>query len=361
MSEHLTKEEATSFFAEFYHGEHHIPRGGVKDFGYGWVIKHDRGDLATYDYDQLTRLVLMAHDKCIRVSIMPYNFNSVKIAIWKRKREGGMSERHPAIEHVLETYNQMSNNQLPAEVQEQTKTEAIAIIEYLRENYKRRKDHWTDNFNIANLTDEGVYELFKQKQSFTATDVNGGEVSGATDWKAKYDEAQKLYLQQKEFTEKWRNEGLGGAIMVSKLQQEHAALKDRSDKLLEVLEQIVHARVPANEREYISWFVTAKNIAGGAISNWAAESETLAWKEEEEYPKLTPEQIEERKAAIDWYRNPDGKKEAVEFAQWIADEGWKPRIKDEWARYITIYSDVSVKSTTELYKLYKGEKEVDNG
>jgi hypothetical protein len=105
------------------------------------------------------------------------------------------------------------------------KTEAIAIIEYLRENYKRRKDHWTDNFNIANLTDEGVYELFKQKQSFTATDVNGDEVSGATDWKAKYDEL--LYLSAKEFTEKWRNEGLRNAIMVS-LQQEHAALKDRS-------------------------------------------------------------------------------------------------------------------------------------
>lgn len=103
-SRYLTKEEATVFFSELYGGEHHIPKGGVKQFGTGWCVAHNRGDLATYDYDDLTRLVFMAHDKCYRVSVVAYNFNSVKIAIWKRQREGGMSERHPTLEQAIEKF-----------------------------------------------------------------------------------------------------------------------------------------------------------------------------------------------------------------------------------------------------------------
>lgn len=108
MSLHLTKEEATNFFAQFYGGEHHIPKYKIFEFGDGWMVKHDRGDLATYDYNDLTRLVLMAHDKCIRVSIMPLNMNTVKIAIWKREREGGMSRRHATIEQAIETYRKQT-------------------------------------------------------------------------------------------------------------------------------------------------------------------------------------------------------------------------------------------------------------
>jgi hypothetical protein len=103
-SKHLTKEEATAFFSEFYQGDHHIPKGGVKEFGYGWAVVHNRGDLATYDYNELTKLVIMGHDRCIRVSIMPYQIKSLKIAIWRRQREGGMSERHPTLEQAIESF-----------------------------------------------------------------------------------------------------------------------------------------------------------------------------------------------------------------------------------------------------------------
>ena len=99
----LSIEEATAFFSELYHGAHHIP-GKIKPFGRGWVVTHNRGDLATYDYNELTRLVIMAHDKCYRVGIMHYNFNSLKIAIWKRKRDGAMHERHPTIEDAILSY-----------------------------------------------------------------------------------------------------------------------------------------------------------------------------------------------------------------------------------------------------------------
>lgn len=99
----LTLEDATNFFSEFYQGEHHIP-GKVKPFGDGWVVNHDRGGMSTYDFNQLTKLVLMAHDKCIRVEIIPCSPRHLKIAIWQRQREGSMSQRHPTIETAIENF-----------------------------------------------------------------------------------------------------------------------------------------------------------------------------------------------------------------------------------------------------------------
>lgn len=45
-----------------------------------------------------------------------------------------------------------------------TEAEVIKLLQYVRETYKRRKDLWTDNFNIARLTDSGILELFKQRE-----------------------------------------------------------------------------------------------------------------------------------------------------------------------------------------------------
>lgn len=105
----LSKEEATEFLSQFYGGTHHIP-GKLHDWGYGWMIKHDRGEFSTYDFNQLTRLVLMAHEKAIRVSIAPHTFNSVKLIIHKRQREGRYDQKHPTIEQAIESYNTQQQN-----------------------------------------------------------------------------------------------------------------------------------------------------------------------------------------------------------------------------------------------------------
>lgn len=106
-NKHLTKEEATAFFAEFYQGEHHIPKHQVFEYGHGWMVKHDRGDLATYDYNELTKLVLMAHDKCIRVGVSPLSKQVLQISIWKRQRDGGMCQRHPTLEQAIESFRKI--------------------------------------------------------------------------------------------------------------------------------------------------------------------------------------------------------------------------------------------------------------
>lgn len=97
--EQLTKEQATKFFAAFYGGEHHIP-SDVKSFGYGWTVTQ-YGEIATYDFNSMTRLVVMAHDLSVRVEVSGHKKNELRIAIWKRKREGTIDERHPQMETAI--------------------------------------------------------------------------------------------------------------------------------------------------------------------------------------------------------------------------------------------------------------------
>lgn len=59
---------------------------------------------------------------------------------------------------------------------------------------------------------------------------------------------------------------------------EHDRANKRMQGLIDVFKKIVHTSVPANELEYMSWFVAVKNIAGGVISEWEAENEIKQWK-----------------------------------------------------------------------------------
>jgi hypothetical protein len=98
----LSEEEATAFFAEFYRGEHHFP-GKIKQYGEGWSMSHF-GSMATFDGDDLTRLVILAHARCVRAQVESGGPNRMRIAIWKREREGSMFERHPTIEMAVEAF-----------------------------------------------------------------------------------------------------------------------------------------------------------------------------------------------------------------------------------------------------------------
>jgi hypothetical protein len=46
---------------------------------------------------------------------------------------------------------------------------------------------------------------------------------------------------------------------------------------------------------------------------------------------------------------------AKAFADWIRTEGWNNRNGHDWCRYITIYSDISVKTTEELYQMFENQ------
>jgi hypothetical protein len=102
----LTKQDAINFFAALFYGEHHIP-GEVKECGYGWQISSTYISLSTYDYNALTRLVLLAHDRCIRAEVSARGMNRLVISIHPRVREAeDSSKRHPTIESHIESIRQ---------------------------------------------------------------------------------------------------------------------------------------------------------------------------------------------------------------------------------------------------------------
>ena len=103
MNATLTESEARAFFSDFYRGEHHFP-GKMKPYGLGWSMSHF-GPMATFDADDLTRLVLLAHARCVRVQVEQGGPNRLRIAIWKRGREGCMYERHPTIEQAIALFS----------------------------------------------------------------------------------------------------------------------------------------------------------------------------------------------------------------------------------------------------------------
>jgi hypothetical protein len=58
--------------------------------------------LATYDNDELTRLVILCHDRAIRCEISARNYKYLELMFHRRKRGRALYERHPTIEEAVE-------------------------------------------------------------------------------------------------------------------------------------------------------------------------------------------------------------------------------------------------------------------
>ena len=58
--------------------------------------------LATYDFDALTRLVILAHDRCYRLALSQSAPRRIRIEIWRRRgRNGDFTQRHATIEEAI--------------------------------------------------------------------------------------------------------------------------------------------------------------------------------------------------------------------------------------------------------------------
>lgn len=95
--------ECYEFLADIFLGFHHI-HGKLHEWGDGIKLNTSQtGSFATFDFDGLTRAVVMAHDRMIRFCIEPSGPGMLGLVCHKRhKREGRMSERHPTIEQAIE-------------------------------------------------------------------------------------------------------------------------------------------------------------------------------------------------------------------------------------------------------------------
>lgn len=104
MSQLLPFEErAEAVLACVFWGIHHAP--DIKKYPDPdvpqWEVNAP-GQLSTFDFDGLTRLVIAAHDQCIRATICQGGPRCVKIMLHDRKgREGNMTHRHPTMEEAI--------------------------------------------------------------------------------------------------------------------------------------------------------------------------------------------------------------------------------------------------------------------
>lgn len=104
MSEELEPFEvrAEKLLSRVFRGMHHV--WSLKKTGTYWTCIHN-GSLSTFDFDQLTRLVLGAHEYCCRIDISNGGPRSLKIVVCDRKREGDFTDRHPTLEQAVERWN----------------------------------------------------------------------------------------------------------------------------------------------------------------------------------------------------------------------------------------------------------------
>lgn len=68
-----------------------------------WMRVAWRSDLSTFDGAELSKLVFLAHECRIRVSIGAANFRNVEIILHRRQAGGGIAERHPDMTQMMET------------------------------------------------------------------------------------------------------------------------------------------------------------------------------------------------------------------------------------------------------------------
>lgn len=94
--------ECFEMLCDLRRGPHHI-LGTVKPCNPSGIQVNERtGGLASFDFDELTRAIVMAHDRMIRFSVTPSGPGMLRLVLHKRHtREGQMSARHPTLEdHV---------------------------------------------------------------------------------------------------------------------------------------------------------------------------------------------------------------------------------------------------------------------
>lgn len=125
---HFTEKEAIQFFARLFGGEHHLP-GKIKQHGHGFSI-NAYGDMSTFDFNRLTRFVLMCHRECVRGTIEQGGPGRIKLIIWRRRgREGSLYDRHPTIEQAIESFNENYTPMFPEAIDattlNQTKKEGV--------------------------------------------------------------------------------------------------------------------------------------------------------------------------------------------------------------------------------------------
>ena len=94
------------------------------------IIRHQ--DLATWDFNHLTQLVVLCHDRMIRMSIEGCGPRATRLSFWQRtSRTGSSSSRMPTIEEHVDMIRKAHGDVLPIRMHPtpQNETEVAGVKE----------------------------------------------------------------------------------------------------------------------------------------------------------------------------------------------------------------------------------------
>jgi len=84
-----------------FFGLHNAPKRHKVNSHYEAVAVNTMHDLATFDSDKLTRIVIASHRYCVRISVEQSGPHRVKLIFWARQsRTGGFASRHPDLRQL---------------------------------------------------------------------------------------------------------------------------------------------------------------------------------------------------------------------------------------------------------------------
>jgi hypothetical protein len=85
--------------ADAWIGMHNVRR--IWSWGTG-IVFCVHGGLGTFDCDRLTRLVLHAHARRVRVELSGASSRYIRVALHARETKGGIGVRHPGLTELAE-------------------------------------------------------------------------------------------------------------------------------------------------------------------------------------------------------------------------------------------------------------------
>jgi hypothetical protein len=92
-----------NLLGDLFSGIYHIesPSLGEAQWGHDQYIRVCvYGELATYGFDLLTRLVVLCHDRHIRCAVQAAAPGYLRLCFMPREREGDISHRHPTLDQA---------------------------------------------------------------------------------------------------------------------------------------------------------------------------------------------------------------------------------------------------------------------
>lgn len=95
--------DVADLLGQLFRGIYHIDTSKVDWSQPDHITLTMYGSLSTFDFPQLTELVVLAHDRAIRCEVSGCAPSLLRLMFHRRRRTGSVTERHPTIEVHIET------------------------------------------------------------------------------------------------------------------------------------------------------------------------------------------------------------------------------------------------------------------